>query len=484
MGNINQRRWFCFAFGLLAVLCVSGWAGPAHALNLLATPQANDRIAIIAPHPDDEVLATSGLIQQAVAVGAQVKVIYLTNGDHNQSNFRLYSRHHHITPIPSMLGLGEQRHNEALAAMQLLGLTADDLTFLGYPDWWTMRLWQDYWEEDEVLYDNATDSRNVPYQKNYSYQHPYRAEYVIEDLCKVLREFKPTWVFTTHPCDANSDHRAAANFVQLALLQLESEGLQPTLDFYIVHYPNWPVPLQYHPTVIMEPPPALQRDNDWLALPLTREQVERKYQATMTNATQVVNQQAFLTAFARANELFAMGRIPTIPLLPAQAELDWSKAIHLQAPAVLPTQSGYETNGVAVLPTAPPAIDLEAIDFLQQDDALIAQVELKCQSNQHGNVRWYLFGYKQGTEFADLPKVQITILPDRRVQVVVDHEAVEDSGVTLTGGEPQMILRVPLKLLGGADIDHLFTAALAYLGATVTDDTAWHLLRFESTPKD
>lgn len=478
MGSMIRRRGFRFARSWWVALAAWALAGHVHALTLLAPPQANDRIAIIAPHPDDEVLATSGLIQQAVAVGAQVKVIYLTNGDHNQANFRQFCRRQNSV-APTLLALGEQRHTEALAAMQLLGLTAENLTFLGYPDWWTLRLWEDYWEDDELLYDNATDSTGVPYPKNYSYRHPYRASYVTDDLCDVLREFKPTWVLVTHPCDTNPDHRATANFVQLALLQLEAEGLRPTLDFYIVHYPNWPVPLQYHPTVIMEPPPALRSDNDWLALPLTKEQVERKYQATLTNLTQVVNQQAFLTSFARANELFAAGRIPAIPLLAAGAELAWTKAIHLQAPMVLATQSGYETNGIAVVPATPPAIDFEAIDFLRQEDMLVAQVEFKYLSSQRGGVRWFLFGYQQGTDFTDLPKVQITILPDRRLQVMVDHEAVEDSGVTLTGAETQMILRVPLKLLGGPEIDHLFTAAIAFSGATVTDDTAWHLLRFE-----
>ncbi|MEI8064509.1 MAG: PIG-L family deacetylase, partial [Verrucomicrobiota bacterium] len=337
--------------------------------------------------------------------------------------------------------------------------------------------------DDELLYNNATGTNGVPYPKNYSYRHPYRATYIADDLSEVLRQFKPTRVFTTHPRDTHPDHRATANFVQLALLQLEAEGLRPVVDFYLIHFANWPTPLFYHPTVILEPPPALQNESDWMVLPLTPTQVERKYQATLTNLTQVANQQPFLTAFARANEIFTSSRIPVIPLLPAQSKLDWEKALHLQAPTVWIAQSGYESNGIAVLPPVAPVFDLEAINLLQQNDALVAQVEFKHLSNQRGGVRWFLFGYRQGTDFADLPKVQITILPDRQLQVVVNHEAIEDSGVNLTGAEPRLILHVPLKLLGGADIDHLFTAAIAYLGATVTDDTAWHLLRFPD-PKD
>ncbi|MEI6121822.1 MAG: PIG-L family deacetylase, partial [Opitutae bacterium] len=48
--------------------------------NLL---QQDARILILAPHPDDECLGTGGLIQQALAKGAKIKVIFITNGDNN-----------------------------------------------------------------------------------------------------------------------------------------------------------------------------------------------------------------------------------------------------------------------------------------------------------------------------------------------------------------------------------------------------------------
>ena len=43
-----------------------------------------DRVLIVAPHPDDEALGAGGLIQSAVDSGADVKVVYLTHGDHNE----------------------------------------------------------------------------------------------------------------------------------------------------------------------------------------------------------------------------------------------------------------------------------------------------------------------------------------------------------------------------------------------------------------
>ena len=44
---------------------------------------AKDRLLILAPHPDDESLATGGLIQRAVKAGAKVRVLFATDGDNN-----------------------------------------------------------------------------------------------------------------------------------------------------------------------------------------------------------------------------------------------------------------------------------------------------------------------------------------------------------------------------------------------------------------
>ena len=39
---------------------------------------ADDRILVLAPHPDDEVLGAAGVIQQAKALGLPVKIVFFT----------------------------------------------------------------------------------------------------------------------------------------------------------------------------------------------------------------------------------------------------------------------------------------------------------------------------------------------------------------------------------------------------------------------
>src|SRR4051812_48234193 len=92
-----------------------------------------DRILIIAPHPDDETISCAGVIQEAVRRHIPVRVMYLTNGDSNQLSF-LYYRKEFVLGRRKAVAMGELRQKEAIAAMQSLGLSDDQLTFLGYPD--------------------------------------------------------------------------------------------------------------------------------------------------------------------------------------------------------------------------------------------------------------------------------------------------------------------------------------------------------------
>src|SRR6266853_6003186 len=105
---------------VISLLVISACA-PAFAQKAFPPITANDRIVVVAPHPDDEVLGAGGLIQQACAVGAEVHVIYLTSGDHNQIAFKLYDLRLHLSP-KQYIAFGAMRQREATAAMATLGL--------------------------------------------------------------------------------------------------------------------------------------------------------------------------------------------------------------------------------------------------------------------------------------------------------------------------------------------------------------------------
>jgi len=64
--------------GAVILLLVVVACAPALAQKAFPPITANDRIIVVAPHPDDEILGAGGLIQQACAVGAEVHDLPLT----------------------------------------------------------------------------------------------------------------------------------------------------------------------------------------------------------------------------------------------------------------------------------------------------------------------------------------------------------------------------------------------------------------------
>ena len=73
-----------------------------------------DRVLILAPHPDDETLCTGGIIQQALALGLPIHVVFLTYGDNNEWSFVKY-RKKLTVGSKAVEGMGLVRHDEAVA---------------------------------------------------------------------------------------------------------------------------------------------------------------------------------------------------------------------------------------------------------------------------------------------------------------------------------------------------------------------------------
>jgi len=88
---------------------------------------------LIAPHPDDEALACSVVLQQAVRAGAAIRIVYVTDGDNNPWPQRALERRWSLSPSDRKRW-GKLRRAEALAALRVLGIRPADVQFLGLPD--------------------------------------------------------------------------------------------------------------------------------------------------------------------------------------------------------------------------------------------------------------------------------------------------------------------------------------------------------------
>lgn len=258
-----------------------------------------DRVLVVSPHPDDESIACSGLIQHALKAGAQVRVLWMTAGDHNIVGPPWFWRRLPVTPA-QFRGIGHRRMQEAMAAAHVLGLIPRDLIFLGYPDAGLLDIFMTVWTSKPYR-SGLTNSTLVPYTESAVAGQPQTATNLLTDLEQVMTLFQPTIVAYPNLLDDHPDHLATGLFVTAALEDLHRS---PQRLEYIVHVKGWPRPLRYVPFVDAYAPPAvavlgLHQE----VVHLTAEEVGIKTRAIEAHASELLPV-ATLIAFARRTELF------------------------------------------------------------------------------------------------------------------------------------------------------------------------------------
>jgi LmbE family N-acetylglucosaminyl deacetylase len=316
----------------------------AHRHHPFPALRPDDRLLIVAPHPDDEVLGCGGLMATAAAQGIPVRVVYLTSGDAFTVAAALTAR---TAPTPDeCLQLGRLRMQEVRRGLETLGLPPEDAVFLGYPDRGLLPMTV---RPNRVQESGTTRARAVPYDDTQSPNAPYLAPALIADLRRVIAEFQPTRVFTTHPLDDHEDHAAAALLAREAIAQAVHAGeiRPPALYYYLVHFGDWPLPQGMHPDRPLTPPLGLTSES-WQAFWLDDAALQRKREAIRAHESQYAIMARFLSSFVRRNELFAPAPPPraryTLPT-------DDNPAIHLQPRADLASvqvQAGREGMRVSL----------------------------------------------------------------------------------------------------------------------------------------
>jgi|GEM_PF-112476 len=217
---------------------------------------SEDRIMVLAPHPDDETLAAGGLLQKAVETGAAIRVVFVTGGDNNPWPHRVVERRWQINPA-DRTRWGARRRGEAYAALACLGVAAERAHFLGYPDQGLSDLL--YRGDEEIL-------------------HTLAAE---------ILQWRPTLLVSPSMLDLHPDHNALAVLLQLASARLTLGDRNFVELQYLVHGDQ-----------------RRLADLDWHCLPLCPVEQARKREAIRCHASQLVLSRRRLLAFAREAERF------------------------------------------------------------------------------------------------------------------------------------------------------------------------------------
>ena len=147
---------------------------------------------VFAPHPDDETLGCGGTLVRKKQAGADIKIIFMTDGCQS---------HAHLMPATQLKKI---RAREAIAAAQQLGIPSQDVFFLEVPD--------------------GTLASH--------------ADWAIRQVASLLLEWLPEEIFVPYCQDGVPDHDATNYSVVSAVKQC---GLAVTVYEYPVWFwAHWP----------------------------------------------------------------------------------------------------------------------------------------------------------------------------------------------------------------------------------------------------
>jgi len=448
-------------FSLLFIFAVDYFKHPLRQATMRRLVAPNrDRILVLAPHPDDEVLGCAGIIQRAVKNGIPVKIAFLTYGDNNQWSFLIYRKHLVLMPKAVRL-MGEMRRNEAIEASKTLGLPSENLIFLGYPDFKTLNIWYTNWGKSAPAKSMLTHVRAVPYQTAFRPGAEYKGEDILEDLKSIIRDFRPTKIFVSHPADHNPDHRSLYLFTRVALLDLESE-IQPSLNPYLIHYKRWPKPAGYHPDSKLSPPETLASDISWKSNTLTADEIALKHLAIQKHHSQFISSPGYLLSFIRSPELF--GDFPDILVRKntSDSALTQNRADDLQTPP-----EELEDNEIASF------VGIEERLVHIDNDCLVMSLALSRPLGKAVGLSVFAFGYRADTPFKDMPKIRIRFATMWH-KVFDQRKQIKGQGIIIKRNAKKIVVRIPLDILGKPE--KIFTSANTYLGAVPLDWVSWRIL--------
>jgi len=231
---------------------------PEVSVNLMADikePNANDKVLIISPHPDDETIAAAGYIQRTVKNKAKIEILLVTDGNRR--------------------GFGAERHKEFRDATEILGVGSGDLQYL---------------ELLEFYLRERISEKDLTTMLNHE-----------------MDNFQPTIILYPDESDQNPDHKYIGEVMQKILANKQ----KITSYSYLVHYRHFPQPVGLHMDNNLTPPVKLADfTHHWQRSMLTSDEENAKLNALSTYKTQLRTPllHDLLVSMVRKNELFSTSK--------------------------------------------------------------------------------------------------------------------------------------------------------------------------------
>ncbi len=168
----------------------------------------NKKIVVFLPHQDDEINIAYGLLEGLKDKNCLVKVVYSTNGDY--------------------VVKAKYRYKEAIDSLKLVGVSNENIIFMGYSDQATNNSTHLYHSNDAWVSNNGVKNTYSPLGNDYHYLHfgkhaEFNKENFIMDIYQILKEEQADFLICID-FDSHSDHRALSLSFEKALGQLMHEN--------------------------------------------------------------------------------------------------------------------------------------------------------------------------------------------------------------------------------------------------------------------
>lgn len=163
---------------------------------------------IFSPHQDDETLGCGGTIIRKLQAGAEVRIVFMTDGSLS---------HHRFIPKPELVTL---RRQEAVKAAECLGLASDKVVFLSFPDGELQQARETATKQVyQLLLQNQPQQIFIPYQRETHPDHLATNQIVLAALRNYPQQISiyeyPIWYWHHFPWTARWGDRG----LQIAYLK-------------------------------------------------------------------------------------------------------------------------------------------------------------------------------------------------------------------------------------------------------------------------
>lgn len=157
----------------------------------------NKKVMVIVPHEDDDLLISGQVLPSMYKNGADVRVVFATNGDKRVSAYT--------------------RQSEACNALEKLGIPREKVIFLGYPDGTQLYVGKKAFSFSSG-WDHTYAGKGF---KDYHFDRfgthaKYTAENMVDDIESVVLEYRPDYILAID-FDTHTDHRGVSILFEKAM---------------------------------------------------------------------------------------------------------------------------------------------------------------------------------------------------------------------------------------------------------------------------